>query len=871
MVKNKKTKISNKKNYNNKSRNKRKIKVNNKDITLWVIMLVLAIISCFLFSVLFTVIVVIGILIILGIAKLLKKIRTKPKRKKIFNIVLIILLIIAILISIIIVGFVVKIIQDAPEFDITELDKKEASIFYDSNGNEVGRVGKEMRENVTYDDLPEVFIDALIATEDSRYFQHNGFDAPRFLKAAIGQLMGNSNAGGGSTISMQLITNTYTDPSRSQTSGIAGIIRKLEDIYLAVFKLEKNFTKEEIIEYYVNNFNLSSNAWGVEQASQIYFNKSVKDLNLSEAALLVGIFNNPTVYNPFNHAKAAYGRRSTVLSLMVRHGYITQEEADIANSIPIDSLLTKSTSSSKYQGYIDTVIEELKSKYNIDPTTTSVLVYTNMDSERQAGIEDIMNDNSSYKWINDSVTSGVAVIDVSSGKVVAIGAGHNRGKSEWNMATQETNQIGSTAKPIFDYGPAIEYLNWSTYQQVVDEEWTYSTGQSVTNSDGTYKGQMSIRDALAQSRNVPAVKTFQKVQEQVGNDKIYDFVTKLGLTPETNSKGEIYESSALGAVDGITVLQMAAAYNAFANGGTYVEPLTVNKIVYRDTNDVKTITPTETKVMSESTAYMITQMLISAVEEGISSGAKVNGVTVAAKTGTTNFTSSDKEKLNLSSDAVNDAWIVGYDPEYTIAMWYGYRIVDSKNHLHQTSAVIERGKLYRALGNVVFNKNTGKTFTQPSSVVKVCVEDGSWPAALPSSNTPESQITCEWFKSGTEPTETSTTYSKLSKVSNLKVTYDENTQKINISWSALNESTGNESFGNFGYKVYYGDVLLGFTTDNYYTIDANTNISGTYKVVTSFENYSNNQSDAATYTFTYEKEKEEEETVTPSPSPSSTE
>ena len=310
---------------------------------------------------------------------------------------------------------------------------------------------------------------------------------------------------------------------------------------------------------------------------------------------------------------------------------------------------------------------------------------------------------------------------------------------------------------------------------------------------------------------------------------------------------------------------MAAAYNAFANGGTYVEPLTVNKIVFRENNDVKTIKPQETKVMSEATAFMVSDMLVTAVESGLSSGAKINGVTLAAKTGTTNFSESDKQKLNLSSDAVNDAWIVGYDPEYTMSMWYGYQKVNSKNQLHQISAVVERGKLYRALGSVVFNKNTGKTFTQPTSVVKTCVEKGSWPASLPSSGTPSDQITCEYFKAGTEPTETSSRYDKLTTVSNLKVTYDENTEKINITWSKLNTPSGNESLGEFGYNVYYGDVLLGFTTENSYSIEANTNISGTYKVVTTFKNYSGNQSNPATYKFDY---KEPKATPSPTPSPS---
>ncbi len=846
-----KIKSKNIKKKNNRRKNI-KFKLEKPLIIISVIVLALIILSYITFGLYMTIILTVGILFILGIARLLDNVKSKPRRRKILNILLIIFFVIAIAIVLFIAAFFIKIIKEAPNFDITKLNKREATILYDKDGNEFARIGTEMRENITYDDLPEVFIDALIATEDSRYFQHNGFDAPRFIKASIGQLLGNKDAGGASTISMQLIKNTYTG---KESKGINGIIRKFTDIYLAVFKLEKNFSKEKIIEYYVNNYDLSNNALGVEIASKTLFNKSVRDLNLSEAALLVGIFNNPTAYNPFYHPYSAFVRRQEVLGLMVKHGYITQEEANVANSIPIDSLLTKSTTTLAYQSYIDTVREELINKYGINPTTTSLLIYTNMDRDKQQGLDDIFN-SKTFKWPNDKVDSGVAVVENSTGKIVAIGSGRNKtGAFQNNLATQAKRQIGSSAKPIFDYGPAIEYLGWNPYTQILDEPWTYSTGQSVTNSDSQYKGWMSMKTALAQSRNVPAVKTFQQVSAQVGNQKIIEFATNLGITPQIEN-GHLYEAHALGAFDGTTPLQMAAAYAAFGNGGTYNEPLSVNKIVYREDNTVKTFRGTETKAMSETTAYMITDMLIEAVNTGLSGAAKMSGVTVAAKTGTTNFDSATKRQYNLPAGAINDAWVVGYDPEYTISMWYGYKkITDGYNKA--STAGNERTKLYRALENVVFKKNNTKEFTVPSNLINVCVEKGSNPAALPSAGTPADQITCEYFVKGTEPTESSSKYDKLSTVNNLKVTYDENTKKVTISWSKQNTPTANESFGEFGYNVYYGDVLLDFTTDNSYTIQANSNISGTYKVVTTFKNYSGNQSDPAVYNFEYKNPNED--------------
>lgn len=862
MTKKKTSSKPNKKNI--LERIKRKISEPQMLIALGIV-LVLLIASYITFGMEFTLVLLIGVLIILGVARLLDNIKSHKKRRKILNIILILFFAFAILVCIGIACFCIMIVKVSPDFDISKLTKKESSIIYDANGEEYARFGTQLRENISYDDLPEVFIDALIATEDSRYFQHNGFDAPRFIKASIGQALGR-NAGGASTLTMQLSKNTFTDPAQNRNHGLDGIIRKFEDIYISVFKLEKNYSKEEIIEYYVNNYNLGNNAWGVEQASQTLFSKSVTDLNLSEAALLVGIFNNPTKYNPIYHPQASYNRRNTVLRLMVHHGYITQEEADIASNIPISSLLNISRGNTEYQPYIKAVYDELINKYGINPNSTSVLVYTNMDKEKQKGIDRIMS-GETFNWHNDDVQGAAAILDVETGKIVALAGGRNKTGLDMNLATQGKRQIGSTAKPIFDYGPAIEYLNWSTYQQIVDEPWQYSTGQVIGNSDGQFMGQISMRTALAQSRNIPALKAFQTVASEAGNSKIYEFATNLGIKPQT-SNGIVYESHALGAFDGTTPLMMAAAYSAFANGGTYYEPTTINKIVYRDNNEVKTIKIEGKKAMSEATAYMITSMLETAVNDGLSSGAKMNGVHVAAKTGTTNFEPAVKDRCHIS-DGVNDAWLVGYDPQYSIAMWYGYEDMKNCHYNSSVTAVVQRKRLFQAIGNVIFTKDN-KEFKVPNSVSRVCVEAGHMEATLPSSYTPEDQLICEYFKKGHEPTTVSTAYNKLDKVKNLKVAYDEKKEKINITWDKVATPADSEkSYGAFGYNVYYGDVLLGFVKENSYSITANTNISGTYKVVTTYENYTNNHSDPATYEFTYTPTTTSP-TTSPTASPSST-
>ena len=835
---------------------KRKKKMNPKDVQILLgLFVIAAIVSWFTLGPVVTIILALGILLIIGIAALLKKFGKKGKRRTVLNVVLIVFLSFCILGALAVGGFMLYIVNTAPEFDPNALKNQQSSILYDRDGNEMTKLGAEVREDVTYDQLPQVFVDALIAIEDSRFFQHNGFDAARFLVASLKQVTG-QGGGGASTLSMQVVKNTYTDATA--TTGIQGIIRKFTDIYLAVFKLEKNYSKEQIIEFYVNSQCFNGTVCGVEQASQMYFDKSVSDLNLAEASLLAGMFQAPSSYNPYNNPDRASERRDDVLDMMIRHGYITESEADAARMIPVSSLLSDNGAQTmKNQAFIDTVLEELEDKYNINPYNVSVEVYTTMDQAKQDGVDDIFN-GTTFTWENEVVQGAAAAIDIHTGEILAIGAGRNRsGIRSLNYATQVFNQIGSTAKPIFDYAPGMEYLNWSTYTQFVDEPWSYSSGQAINNSDRKFMGQISIRTALAQSRNIPALKAFQTLNQEIGNQKIYDFVTSLGITPETTS-GDTYvhEAHSLGAFNGASVLQMAGAYAAFGNGGYYNEPYSVRKVVYRDTGEVIEHESTRNQVMSDSTAFMITDCLRSAVTEGISSGANISGVNVAAKTGTTNFDAATKEYYHLPSNAVKDAWIVGYDPDIALAMWYGYELIDSHYVSTNASAVKWRTRLYQALGNVVYDR-TGKDFTAPSSVVRVGIEAGSNPAQLPSENTPADQIVYEYFKAGTEPTETSTRYVKLPTPTGLKVTYEDG--KVTISWNRTATQTGNESYGSYGYRVYYNNTELGFTTENTYSFETSEPY-GTYSVVSSFENYTANQSSATSYTL----EDETEENITSS-------
>ena len=846
-------------NKNSKSKNtnktrRSKTKQDNKPFLIFAILFViLMIVGYFILGLLFTVFMGVGILIIVGIAKLVDSVKNKPKQKKIVNTILIIILSLGILVMLAGIVFMIYIaISSNPKFDAEKLDSSEPTVLYDINGEEYAKLGSEMRDKVTYEQLPEVLVDAIVATEDSRFFQHNGFDAPRFLRASIGQVFGNSDAGGASTLSMQVVKNSLTS---SIATGLDGVIRKFQDIYLSIFKLEKNYTKEQIIEFYVNNHGLGGNVYGVSQAARVYFNKDVEDLNLAEASIIAGMFQAPNAYRPVEeeNLEAVTKRRDTVLYLMERHGYITEEEKELASSISVESLVNynaeaDTSGNSEYQGYIDTVVAEVEDKIGQNPYTVSMQIYTNLDRDKQDGLNRVMN-GEKYNWVNDVIQSGVTVLDSESGKILAIGAGRNKtGVNTLNFATSDTirRQPGSTAKPLFDYGPLIEYNNASTfgyndgndnYRMFVDEPYSYSTGQEINNWDGKFMGNMTTRRALSLSRNIPALKAFQ----QVDNAKIIEFVQKLGIEPEIEN-GKIHEAHALGAFTGVNSLDMAGAYAAFSNGGYYNEPYSVSKVVINNTGEEYTHESEKTKAMEDSTAFMITSILD---DTSITGGGAMDRV--AMKTGTTNFDEATRERLGMADDAIRDSWVVGYTTKTVIAMWYGYEktnadLVSQGYYFHNLSGTVQRDRLFTAIANEVFEDNK-EEFTMPDSVVRVPLVSGSSTAKVAGTGYTGS-TTYEYFKKDHEPSGNVET-SNLATPTGLTASYSNGSVKI--SWNAVNPGTTDSSYGDFGYNVYFNNTLLGFTTNTSYTVNNPSNPYGTYKVVATFQKYDGLNSQPATY------------------------
>lgn len=705
--------------------------------------------------------------------KLIGKIKKMKGKNKPWKVILLILLILFIVFVFAMIGFFIYIAVGAGKFDPDKLYTKEASVLYDSEGKEFAHLGSEMRQKVKYKQLSEELINAVVATEDSRFFQHNGFDLPRFLKASFGQALG-QNAGGASTLTMQVSKNQFTSTT---SSGFAGIKRKFTDIYMSIFQIERNYSKEEILEFYVNSYYLGSGAYGVEQAAKTYFNKSAKDLNISESAMIAGMFQSPVTYDPNINPDQTEKRRLVVLKLMKRHGYITNEEYKMAKKMTVDKIVIKgnnaNSSYAEYQGFIDTVAVDVKEKTGYDPYSYSMKIYTTMDREKQDEITKIMN-GENYTWENDNVDAGISVLDTKTGAIVAIGAGRNSsGAKSFNNATMTKRQIGSTAKPLYDYGPAIEYLDWNTSHPVLDAKYTYSDGTEINNWDGNYKGMITIRQALVDSRNIPALKTFQSVK----NSDIKKFVTNLGLSPEV-SNGTLHEAHAIGGYTGESPLTLAAAYAAFGNSGTYTEPYSFTKIKFDKDGKTYKVKKNTTKVMSKETAYMVTDMLVDTGKSALGNYSNINGAQFGAKTGTTNFDEATKKANGLPDSAVNDLWVAGYSPDYTIAVWYGYENVKKGYNRFGSS---QNSKLFKAVAQHFFKSSS--TFKKPSTVVEVTVERNTGLPLLPSANTPSSMKTTELFKADSKPTEVSSRYNTLSNVSSASATVKG--RQATISWKGI--------------------------------------------------------------------------------------
>lgn len=665
--------------------------------------------------------------------------------------------------------------SSAPELDEELLKFPLSSEIYDVNGEMIANLGAEKRTFVPYEDIPQQMIDAIIATEDARFFEHSGIDIWRLGSAVIANLRDGFGAQGASTITQQVVKNSFLTNEKK-------LKRKAQEAWLAL-KLERAYSKEEIFEMYFNRVLMSGTVYGFGTAAEYFYGKELDELTLAETAQLAGMPQSPNNYNPFNHPEKAQKRRDIVLSLMVQHGKITQAEADEAKKVQVaDTVLPeenrKTNHEMKYPAFVKVVLDELRENGDYDLLSEGIKIYTTLDPKAQQTVENVMNNAANFP--NDTIQSGVAVVDTKTGAIRAVGGGRNYGTDLlFNRSTDIAGRSpGSTAKPLVAYGPAIENLKWSTGHTTVDEKMTYpNSNQVISNWDGRYNGTMTIREALYTSRNVPAVKTLL----EVGLDKPKQFLNNLGIDIDA-----VYPSTTLGPNLNISPVQMAASYAAFGNNGVYSEAHAITKIVYRDGVTEKNYKPESKVAMSDYTAYMVTDILrdtVSNLPGASANHAIISGVDIAGKTGTSNYSADDFKKYNLGNSAVPDSWFTGYTTDYSIAIWSGYDDYGTpittwpERRLPQT--------LFKSIMNgLVQSSGKPDRFKKPNSVVEATIEVGTSPLQLASEFTPDELKSTELFVKGTEPTTVSDKYQapEIGTVTNLKAEIANNKQSINLTW-----------------------------------------------------------------------------------------
>lgn len=575
---------------------------------------------------------------------------------------------------------------DIPTLNISDFVGEESSRIYDADGNLLVELGTYYRENVSYDKFPESLVDAFLSIEDSRFFEHNGFDVPRFAAAAISNVRSGDLTGqGGSTFTMQLVKNSYFsvdagDESTSYSAG-HGISYKVQQIILAL-QLEQKLDKKEIFELYLNRLNFGQNIRGVEMASRYYFGKSCSELSLSESALLAGIVNLPNMYNPYYYLDYATSRRNEVLRMMEYHGYITEEEYELACAVKVeDQLVGESTAikeqNTRYQEYIDVVISEAIEMTGYDPVIKGMEIYTAMDPDIQDKIIDIEAGNTSVRYADDLMQSAIVTMDHTNGEIVGIGGGRNYasegGSRLLNRATDAYHQPGSTVKPIIPYALAFEYLGFSIDETLVDMKYSYpGETRTISNYDGRYLGIMNIKDAVADSRNIPAIMTLEKVTEKIGAEKVVDYMQSIGFDSVNDSN--YWYWVAIGSNEfTATVEQLAGAHAAIMNLGVYNEPHTVRSIVLTN-GDTYYPDNLSQRVLSAGSAYLAVQLM----QNNVTQKKYYNYMyilrrswPVYAKTGTTDWDSSGAQ-YGIPSGSAKDEWMVSSNSKYTNAVWTGY-------------------------------------------------------------------------------------------------------------------------------------------------------------------------------------------------------
>lgn len=573
--------------------------------------------------------------------------------------------------SLLVLGFLGIVYAYSMDADISSLKNElpQATVFYDLNGEVASKVSANKNEGIPISQVPDSMKNAVIAIEDRRFYEHHGVDYIGITRALIRDIKARGMVEGGSTITQQLTKNTLLTSQKT-------LKRKVDEVFLAM-QIERQYSKQEILQMYLNQIYFGDGAWGIKHAARNYFSKEVKDLSISESALLAGLIKAPSALNPYHHLEKATQRRNLVLTQMKKQGYITaQQYKQALNEKIILNNKGGDPFRGKYPHYVDQVFDEAIKVYLLSQDellTGGYQIYTELDPVLQNAIEKIYQKDSLFpKGTDQMVQSGGVLVDPKTGGIRAIVGGRGQHTFRgYNRATQLKAQPGSAIKPIAVFTPALEN-GWKITDMLKDEPMSFGEYEP-SNYNHEYAGEVPMYEAVKDSKNVSAV----WLLNEIGIEKGLDSTKRFGIPLE---KGDRNLSLALGGLEeGVSPLIMAEAYSAFPNNGVRIKAHVIKKIVDAEGNTVAEWKEKKERVTTKAVSDHINTMLLGVVEHGSGKNAQIPGREIAGKTGSTQVPIEGVK-------GVKDQWFVGYTPHLVGAVWVGYDKTDEKHYLKTTSS-----------------------------------------------------------------------------------------------------------------------------------------------------------------------------------------
>jgi len=630
-----------------------------------------------------------------------------------------------------------------PAFDPQQLSGANSTLLYDEDGKLFSSLhAGENRTEVSLEKIPPHLIEAFIATEDKEFYNHHGINVKGIARAMVSNVQSGDMTGqGASTITQQLARSSFLTNDKQY-------VRKIKEVLLA-FKIEAAYSKEEIMEMYLNKIYFGAGAYGVQAASNTYFGKDVSQLSLPESALLAGLVQSPNNYNPFSYFEKAKARQKLVLISMTDSGFISASASSEAYATPLQLAKNQNTNA-KYGYYVDAVVDEalqilegVKGYEDADSAVykAGLKIYTTINAPLQAYAEDYFKKASNFPTGNKSgqkIQVGMAIVENSSGDVKAIMGGREYEQQRgFNRATNAYRQPGSSIKPLTVYSAALEQGKMP-FMALDDSPISYNTSSGVWNPknyDANYRGLITMRTAVQFSINTYAV----QLMDLVGTRHGFDMGKSLGLSlVDSPGKNDLNLASlALGGLTkGVTPVQMAGAYSSFGNTGLYNQPHFISKIVDNNGIVIYEFKQKSKRVMTAQTSWLMNNMLQTVVSSGTGTNAKVPNIPTAGKTGTT--------------DDSTDVWFCGVTPDYSGAVWMGYD--DQKNKMSNVFGGGYPALMFKAMMQKAYQGNKVSSWSMPADIVQVgvCSKSGK----LPSKTCPSDQLITEYCLKSSVPTET---------------------------------------------------------------------------------------------------------------------